>query len=413
MSETTNREDTGQNRLVIEWLSRVDPDRPFLKTVDSVWSYGETLSEVARRVTSEVATLHPGLDSDSVFDCLAAIAGAGALVLGPGVEESQQSVPVETALVVFTSGTGGRPKGVRLTMDNLEAASVASTEHLGHDGSDTWLLAMPLHHVAGMSILVRSIYAGGSVRLLRGFDVDTFSVAMGGDVTMVSVVPTMLHRILEHDAGSYQGLRAVLVGGGPIPDGLLRKGAEAGLPVLPTYGMTETFGQVATLKPGSPLESRAHPLPGIRLRIEPDGRIAVKGRQLFAGYLGAPDRDDDWFITSDLGDLNDDGALRVAGRVDAVIVTGGENVDPVRVEVELLAHPGVDDVVVVGIPDEKWGEIVAAAYVGSATEDELVSDLGERLPSHMVPSRWSSVDAIPTTPLGKPDRSAARTLLEG
>ncbi len=398
---------------MIEWLSRIDPDRPFLKTVDSVWSYGETLSEVVRRVTSEVATLRPGLDSDSVFDCLAAIAGAGALVLGPGVEESQQAVPAETALVVFTSGTGGRPKGVRLTMDNLEAASGASIEHLGHDGSDTWLLAMPLHHVAGMSILVRSIYAGGSVRLLPGFDVDTFSVAMGEDVTMVSVVPTMLHRILEHDAGPYQGLRAVLVGGGPIPDGLLRKGAEAGLPVLPTYGMTETFGQVATLKPGSPLESRAHPLPGIRLRIEPDGRIAVKGRQLFAGYLGAPDRDDDWFITSDLGDLNDDGALRVAGRVDAVIVTGGENIDPVRVEVELLAHPGVVDVIVVGIPDEKWGEIVAAAYVGSATEDELVSDLGERLPRHMIPSKWSSVDAIPMTALGKPDRSAARTLLEG
>lgn len=413
MSETTNREDTSQNRLVIEWLSRVDPDRPFLKTVDSVWSYGQTLSEVARRVTSEVATLRPGLDSDSVFDCLAAIAGDGGLLLGPSVEESQEPVPAETALVVFTSGTGGRPKGVRLTMDNLEAASVASTSHLGHDGSDTWLLAMPLHHVAGMSILVRSIYAGGSVRLLPGFDIDTFSDAMREGVTMVSVVPTMLHRILEHDAGPYQGLRAVLVGGGPIPDGLLRKGAEAGLPVLPTYGMTETFGQVATLKPGSPLESRAHPLPGIRLRIELDGRIAVKGRQLFAGYLGAPDRDDDWFITSDLGDLDDDGALRVAGRVDAVIVTGGENVDPVRVEVELLAHPGVDDVVVVGIPDEKWGEIVAAAYVGSATEDELVSDLGERLPGHMIPSRWSSVDAIPTTALGKPDRSAARTLLEG
>ncbi|MEE8406484.1 MAG: AMP-binding protein [Acidimicrobiia bacterium] len=413
MSETTNREDTSQNRLVIEWLSRVDPDRPFLKTVDSVWSYGQTLSEVVRRVTSEVAALRPGLDSDSVFDCLAAIAGDGALLLGPSVEESQEAVPAETALVVFTSGTGGRPKGVRLTMDNLEAASVASTKHLGHDGSDTWLLAMPLHHVAGMSILVRSIYAGGSVRLLPGFDVDTFSDAMGEGVTMVSVVPTMLHRILEHDAGPYHGLRAVLVGGGPIPGGLLRKGAEAGLPVLPTYGMTETFGQVATLRPGSPLESRAHPLPGIRLRIEPDGRIAVKGRQLFAGYLGAPDRDDDWFITSDLGDLDDDGALRVTGRVDAVIVTGGENVDPVRVEVELLAHPGVDDVVVVGIPDEKWGEIVAAAYVGSATEDELVSDLGERLPSHMVPSKWLSVDAIPTNVLGKPNRSAARTVLEG
>ena len=398
---------------MIEWLSRIDPDRPFLKTVDRVWTYGETLSEVSQRITDEVTTLDPRLNTDSVFNCLGAIAGGGAVLLGPSIEDPRQSLPDGTTLVVFTSGTGGRPKGVRLTMENLEAASSASTDHLGHDESDTWLLAMPLQHVAGVSILVRSIYAGGSVRLLSGFDVETFIPAMHGGVTMVSVVPTMLHSILEHDSGPYEGLRAVLVGGGPIAGGLLRKGAEAGLPVLPTYGMTETFGQVATLKPGSPLESRAHPLPGIRLRIEPDGRIAVNGRQLFAGYLGEPNRNDDWFITSDLGEIDDDGALSVSGRVDAVIVTGGENVDPVRVEVELLAHPGVVDVVVVGIPDEKWGEIVVAVYVGSATEDELVSDLGERLPRYMVPSRWVMVEAIPRTALDKPDRSAARTLLEG
>jgi len=139
----------------------------------------------------------------------------------------------------------------------------------------------------------------------------------------------------------------------------------------------------------------------------------VKGRQLFAGYLGEPNRNDDWFITSDLGEIDDDGALSVIGRVDAVIVTGGENVDPVRVEVELLAHPGVDDVIVVGIPDEEWGEIVGAAYVGSMTEDELFSDLTDRLPRHMVPSRWVMVEAIPRTALDKPDRSAARALLVG
>jgi O-succinylbenzoic acid--CoA ligase len=177
--------------------------------------------------------------------------------------------------------------------------------------------------------------------------------------------------------------------------------------------MTETFGQVATLKPGSSLEGRAHPLPGIEFRIEPDGRIAVKGRQVFPGYLNEPDRDDDWFVTSDLGELDDDGTLKVLGRVDAVIVTGGENVDPVRVEVELLAHPGVDEVVVLGIPNEKWGEIVGAAYVGSATEDELAADLGDRLPRHMVPSRWLSVDVIPKTALDKDDRSAIRALLDG
>ena len=412
ISETTKREDTGQNQVVIEWLRRVDPERVFLKTADRVWSYGETVSEVAQRVIDEVVTLVPKLDAESVFDCLGGIAGGGAVLLGPAVETSPESPPEGTSLVVFTSGTGGRPKGVRLTPDNLEAASAASMEHLGHDESDTWLLAMPLHHVAGLSIVVRSSFAGGSVRLLPGFDAETFSAAMRGDVTMVSAVPTMLHRILDRDSEPYEGLRGVLVGGGPIPDGLLTRAAEAGLPVLPTYGMTETFGQVATLKPGSSLKGRAHPLPGVGLRIQPDGRIAISGRQVFTGYLSEPDRRDEWFVTNDLGDLDSDGALRVVGRDDAVIVTGGENVDPEQVEVELLAHPDVEDVVVVGIADEKWGEIVVALYVGSATATELARNLGERLPRHMVPTRWVRVEAIPKTALDKVDRSAARTLVK-
>jgi len=397
---------------VIEWLSRVDPERPFLRTVERVWTYGETYDEVRSRVTSEVLTLRPALDSDSVFDCLAAIAGGGGVLLGPSIEDAPETLPKGTALVVFTSGTGGRPKGVRLSIENLEAASVASTQHLGHDQTDTWLLAMPLYHVAGVSILIRSIYAGGSVRLLPRFDPEPFSAALHADVTVVSVVPTMLHRLLDHDHGPYEGLRAVLVGGGPIPDGLLQRGAGADLPVLPSYGMTETFGQVATLKPGSPLQSRAHPLPGVQLRIESDGRIAVKARQVFSGYLGEPDREDDWFVTSDLGEIDCDGALKVIGRDDAVIVTGGENVDPTRVELELLAHPGVEDAVVVGIPDEKWGQIVAAAYVGTASEQELDLALRDRLPSFMVPKRWLAVESIPMSSLGKPDQSGARILLQ-
>jgi hypothetical protein len=120
MSETTKPEDTGQNHLVIEWLSRVDPDRPFLKTVDRVWTYGESLSEVSQRVSDEVVSLDPHLDADSVFDCLGAIADGGAVLLGPDIEDPRESIPDGTALVVFTSGTGGRPKGVRLTMANLD-----------------------------------------------------------------------------------------------------------------------------------------------------------------------------------------------------------------------------------------------------------------------------------------------------
>jgi O-succinylbenzoic acid--CoA ligase len=316
--------------------------------------------------------------------------------------------PVAVPLVVFTSGTTGSPKGVRLTKGNLSAAASASAQHLGHGPDDNWLLAMPLHHVGGIAIVMRQVFTGGSITLLPEFDPATFGAAMRGSVTMVSVVPTMLARLL--DRGPFQGLRAVLVGGGPIPDGLLEEAAAQGLPVLPTYGMTETFGQVATLTPGSRLERKVYPLPGVDLGIEADGRISVRGPQVSPGYVGEPDRAEPWFVTNDLGALDDDGALRVHGRADSIIVTGGENVSPERVESVIRGHPRVGDVVVVGIPDEEWGHMLVALYTGPATAQELAKWAPNRLAGFMVPKRWLAVDAIPHNSTGKPDRVAALAL---
>jgi O-succinylbenzoic acid--CoA ligase len=252
------------------------------------------------------------------------------------------------------------------------------------------------------------MYTGGAIEMLPGFDETSFAAALHGAVTMVSVVPTMLTRIIEHRP--FTDLRAVLVGGGPIPDGLLERAAAAGLPVLPTYGMTETFGQVATLKPGAPVDYKGHPLPGVKIRLEPDRRIAVRGDQVSPGYLGEPDRPDPWLITNDLGTIDDDGAVRVLGRADTVIVTGGENVSPERVEAVLREHPAIDDLVVVGVPDGEWGEAIVCLYQGRP------ADIGEwaraRLPGFMVPKRFVLVDSVPTTPMGKPDRSKARVLAE-
>lgn len=410
ISETTNREDKGQNQDVIDWLRRVKPGRPFLKTGNRVWTYGETLAEVTSRVVSEPVVLAPELVSGSVFGLLAGIGGGGVVVVDPG--EHAPIGPVDgAALVVFTSGTSGSPKGVRLTHENLVAASSGSVAHLDHDSDDTWLLAIPLGHVAGLSIVVRSAYAGGSVRLLPGFDPVSFARALHGDVTMVSVVPAMLRSLIDHDAGPYRGLKAVLVGGGPIPDGLLEEAAAAGMPVLPTYGMTETFGQVATLRPGAPVERKAHPLPGVDLRIEKDRRIAVRGQQVSPGYLGEPNRGDEWLVTNDLGEIDSDGALRVLGRSDTVIITGGENVDPARVESEIGTLEGVEEVVVSGVPDDRWGEVLVAVYAGTAEPEDLRAAMGTHLPRHMIPTRWVTVNAIPRTPLGKPDRAAARALI--
>ncbi|HEX6221172.1 MAG TPA: AMP-binding protein, partial [Acidimicrobiia bacterium] len=208
---------------MIEWLRRVDPARRFLVAPDRVWTYGDAYFEVERKIIPGHRLVRPSLDSSSVFEILAGLSGGGLTVGGP--VDRIASKP-DADLVVFTSGTTGPPKGVRLTMANLEAASQASMRHLRHDETDNWILAMPLHHVGGLSIVVRQVYSGGSITLLPGFDPVTFAAAMHEDVTMVSAVPTMLRRIIHF--GPFTGLRAVLVGGGPIPDGLLEEAVAAG-----------------------------------------------------------------------------------------------------------------------------------------------------------------------------------------
>ena len=313
--------------------------------------------------------------------------------------------------MLFTSGTSGRPKGVRLTIDNWEAAASASMQHLGHGPADTWLLALPLHHVAGLSILVRSAYAGGAVRLLPGFDPVAFATHLRRGVTLVSMVPTMMSRVLDVDPGPYDGLEAVLLGGGPIPDRVLDRAGAAGLPVLPTYGLTETAGQVATLKPGAPLENKAHPLPGVNIRIDPDDRIAVRGPMLSPGYVGEPDRGaEDWLVTGDMGTIDDDGALRVTGRADTIIVSGGENIDPAVVEAALLRVEGVQEALVAGLTSEEWGMEVVCLYVGQANPARVETALRQILPGFMIPKRWRQVAGLPMTPMGKPDREKAARL---
>jgi O-succinylbenzoic acid--CoA ligase len=222
----------------------------------------------------------------------------------------------------------------------------------------------------------------------------------------------MLRRVLDHDLGDFSGLRAVLVGGGPIPPGLLEEAHARSIPALPTYGMTETCAQVATLRPGSPLKYAADPLPGVEVRIGEAGRIEVRGRQVSPGYADVDDRrEGEWFTTPDLGELDSDGAVRVLGRADDVIVTGGENVSPAQVEAVLGGHPGVDEVVVVGVPDPMWGERVAVAYRGSVAADGLVTWARTRLTAAQLPRIVRRVDSIPVGGLDKPDRVAVREML--
>ncbi len=397
---------------MLDWLKRHDPERVFIETTEGRWTFGETVVAIEARTVEDTEVVRPWPYFSSIVDLLAVMSKGSAVIVSEDTPDLGLIDAGGAASIVFTSGSSGGPKGVRLTGENWEAAAIASEAHLDHGPDDTWLLAMPLHHVAGLSIVLRSAHAGGRVLMLPGFDPATFAAALHEGVNVASVVPTMLARLLDHGAGRVPELKAMLVGGGPISGELLDRAVDAGLPVLPTYGMTETAGQVATLRPGSRVENKAHPLPGVELRIEPDGRIAVRGPMVSPGYVGEPDRrPDEWLVTNDLGEIDDDGALHFSGRADTVIVSGGENIDPGQVEAEVTRVLGVESALVVGIPSDLWGMEVVCLYVGDARPNTLETRLRDRLPVHMVPKRWIQVAELPLTALGKPDRATAARLL--
>lgn len=351
--------------------------------------------------------------------------------------------------VMFTSGTTGTPKAVPLTLQNHLASATASAMRLGLCEDDHWLCCLPLCHVGGLAIVLRSAIYGTSFELLDEFDAPrVLDVLSSRPVTLSSFVPTMVHRLLETASDEIDSsLRAVLVGGGPIDADLLREARRRGIPGLPTYGMTEAGSQLATLSPhavqvdsdedgsdeaGDRLDTAGRPLEGVELRVQSDegttcatgesGAIWARGPMITRGYLGGPEANaerfrDGWFRTGDVGYLDDAGVLHVEHRKSELIVSGGENVDPTEVERVLLRAEPVADVAVVGVDDPEWGEAVAAMLVpkeGIQTDEadrlfeSLAAHCREHLAKFKVPRRWRIVEAIPRTASGKIRRSQAR-----
>jgi O-succinylbenzoic acid--CoA ligase len=305
---------------------------------------------------------------------------------------------------------------VRLTRGNVAAAVAASQQRLGNEAGDRWLLNLPLFHVGGLSVLWRSAAAAGTVVIHDDFDADRSAAAMkDGSITMASLVPTMLHRILEADPGPYYGMRAVLLGGAAANRDLVERALEAGIPIVQTYGMTETCSQVATVAPGEAAESlgtAGRPLDGMDVIIDGDdiGEIVVSGPAVSPGCLGEPDRVGG-HRTRDLGYFDDEGRLVVLGRVDDMVVTGGENVYPQLVADVLSRYRFVGRVEVVGVPNREWGQSLVAIVVGDgATRRRIERWARERLARHEVPRQWVFVDELPLLPSGKVDRVALADL---
>ena len=370
-----------------------------------------SLLHATTRLGIAIVPLSPALAS-SEQERLAGLAGAaliGDSLLEPGAppEIPPTIDPDAVHSVIFTSGTTAEPRPVELTNANHAASAAASAWNLGVAPDDRWLCVLPLFHVGGLSILLRSVIYGTAAVVHDGFDADrVVGELVDGQITLASLVPTMLRRLRDSGLTRAPGLRAILLGGGPIPADLLDWARDTGLPVAPTYGMTETCSQVATADPIQALKGirGARPLQGADIRIAADGEILVRGEMVSAGAVAA----DGWLHTGDLGTL-EDGALQVTGRLKDVIVSGGENVSPAEVEEALLRHPAVADAGVVGSPDPEWGEAVTAFVVAwEVTEEELIGHCREQLAPFKVPKEVEFVASLPRNAAGKLLRSVLR-----
>lgn len=328
----------------------------------------------------------------------------------------------------FTSGSTGLPKGVRLSGRAFCAAARASALNLGWKAEDRWLCSLPLAHIGGFSVLTRTRLGGRTLVLPdpnapSGFDPRRFGELLRRqEVSLASVVPTMLARLVREELSAPPTLRAMLVGGAPLDPELARSARALGWPTIATYGLTEACSQVASQRPGAEVaEGVGIPLAGVEVEAT-SGRLRIRGPTLFSGYVPGGARPVDaegWFETGDLGRFDAQGQLRIDGRARDLVITGGENVAPGRVESALRSLEGIDEAVVLGIPDREWGEVVAAVLVLSVPRPRrfrpagLRRQLEGRLADFERPRRVFVADGLPLLPSGKIDRAEVRRGIRG
>jgi O-succinylbenzoic acid--CoA ligase len=419
------------------WLTRaarMHPDRAALVTPERTWSYADLhraaravggallrdgvgpgdrvalqlpspqlvvalhgcllIGAVAVPVDLRLSTGERGRRRAGAARVLEALEALEDLPVGPPAPERAMD-PDAVATVMFTSGTTAGPKEVTLTVANWLWNAIGSATALGLDPEERWLCPMPLAHVGGLSIQLRCAVYGATVVLHERFDASRALHALmdaGERITLVSLVPTMLARLLDAGLREPPTLRRALLGGGPIAPTLLARAREAGVDVAPSFGMTETCSQIAT---------DGFAALGAELSLAGDGELLVRGPSVSAGALS----DDGWLHTGDLAAFDAAGRLEIRGRRAETIISGGENVAPAEVEAVLAAHPAVADAAVLGRADEEWGERVVALIVArdgaAVSPEELRKHCAASLAAFKVPKAFELVDSVPRGPTGK------------
>jgi o-succinylbenzoate---CoA ligase len=312
--------------------------------------------------------------------------------------------PADTAAIVVTSGTTAEPKGVELTRAGMEVMGRGYSAGLDADDGDRWLTCLPLHHVASLGALARAYVTGASWVAHERFDIDRVARSPREEgATIVSLVPTTLLRLLDAGAPLHE-FRRVIIGGAPLPDALRTRAESARVAVVDAYGLSETWGGFAL---------DGIPIAGIETRLDPEtAEILVRGAPVMRGYRCDPPRTaevlaaDGWLHTGDIGEIGADGRLRVVDRAKDLVISGGVNVSPTEVEHILAAHPAVDDVCVIGVPDTEWGERVVAFVVpvnGSQppTLEDLRAFAADQLAAPKLPRELRVVEIIPRSTGGK------------
>lgn len=316
------------------------------------------------------------------------------------------------AVYMNTSATSGSFKTVPIKWKQFCAHARASCETIGMSEEDNWLMVLPMFHVGGLAILIRSLFNGTAITVMERFDPRLMlEMIHTGRVNMVSAVPTMLGDII--DDVTKHSLRVLLVGGEFIPDDLVSRCIRMRIPIYKTYGMTETTSQATTLPVLSHPEkilSVGRPLDGVEIRIDaPDdkgvGEILIKGPVLMDGYVGMSGIGSD-FRTGDIGRIDEDGFLYVLGRKNNVIISGGENIYPKEIENLLHNHPAVKECAIVPVKDSKWGESPVLYVAASIDEQSIQAYLKTKIAGYKMPREIIRMDELPKNSTGKIMRSA-------
>lgn len=337
----------------------------------------------------------------------------------------------DTALIIFTSGSSGEPKGVELTNGNLYASYLSISNEYSFSPSDKFLATLPFYHIGGFSIITRTLLSGGTLIIPKSLKHTSISKSLKNyDPSVISLVPTMLKRLVENEAYPNKNLRLAFIGGGPSDNELVLRAFELGWPFVKVYGSTETCSMISGVN-GKKL--REKPASGgkafvnVEIRIfdqslnvqaiEKIGEIGVKSESIAKGYLNNKDLwnqkiKDGFYLTNDFGYMDREGYLFVVSRRIDLIISGGENIDPAEVEKHLLSNPAVEEAIVFPIENNEWGQIPAAVLVlkkgVELNKEELISKLKNHLASYKVPQKVFFINELPRNEIGKIDLTKIR-----